>query len=152
VYAELNNGGRALIRASQFTIGRKNDMGIEIAGTKGTLRWAQEDPEKITINLPGKPDLVYWRGVVQPNDGFLKDVPAELLGEITIPSGHVEAHHDAFARLHRSFEADVRAYLDKKPFNCDGSKYANVEDGRMGIYFITKAVESHKKGGVWVDM
>jgi predicted dehydrogenase len=152
VYAELNNGGRALIRATQITIGRKNDMGIEIAGTKGTLRWAQEDPEKITINLPGQPDLVYWRGVVQPNDGFLKDVPAELLGEITIPSGHVEAHHDAFARLHRSFEADVRAYLDKKPFTCDGSKYANVEDGRMGIYFITKAVESHKKGSVWVDM
>ena len=69
-----------------------------------------------------------------------------------MPSGHPEAFHDAFARLHRCFEADVRAYNDKKPFTCDGAKYANVEDGRMGIYFITKAVDSSSKGGAWVDM
>jgi predicted dehydrogenase len=152
VYAELNNGARALVRASQICIGHKNDLGIEIAGTKGTLRWVQEDPERVTIHLPGKPDLVYWRGCVLPNDGFLKDVPSELLGEVTIPPGHPEAFHDAFARLHRCFEADVRAYLDKKPFQCDGSKYANVDDGRMGIYFISKAVESSGKGGAWVTL
>jgi len=152
VYAELNNGAKALIRASQICIGHKNDLGIEIVGTKGTLRWVQEDPERVTIHLPGKPDLVYWRGCVQANDGFLKDLPADLMSEPTIPSGHPEAFHDAFARLHRCFEADVRAYLDKKPFKCDGSKYANVEDGRMGIAFIGKAVESSQRGGVWVSM
>jgi len=152
VYAQLSNGGRALIRASQICIGHKNDLGLEVCGTKGTLRWFQEEPEKLVIHLPGKPDLVYWRKVVEPNDGFLKDLPADLMAEPTIPSGHGEAFHDAFARLHRCFEADVRAYLDKKPFRCDGSKYANVEDGRMGIYFITKCVESSSKDGAWVDL
>lgn len=152
VYAQLSNGGRALIRASQICIGHKNDLGLEVCGTKGTLRWFQEEPEKLIIHLPGKPDLVYWRKVVEPNDGFLKDLPADLMAEPTIPSGHGEAFHDAFARLHRCFEADVRAYLDRKPFNCDGSKYANVEDGRMGIYFITKCVESSSKGGAWVEL
>ena len=152
VYAELNNGGRALIRASQICIGHKNDLGLEVAGTKGTLRWVQEDPEKLVINLPGKPDLVYWRKCVEPNDGFLKDLPADLMAEPTIPSGHGEAFHDAFARLHRCFEADVRAYLDKKPFSNDGSKYANVQDGVMGIRFITKCVESSSKDGAWVEM
>ncbi len=152
VYAELQNGGRALIRASQIAIGHKNDLGLEVNGTRGTLRWSQEDPERLTIHLPGKPDLVYWRGSVAANDGFLKDLPADLMAEPTIPPGHPEAFHDAFARLHRSFEADVRAYLDKKPFKDDGSKYANVEDGRMGIHFISKAVESSTKGGAWVEM
>jgi len=152
VYAQLSNGGRALIRASQICIGHKNDLGLEVCGTKGTLRWFQEEPEKLVIHLPGKPDLVYWRKVVEPNDGFLKDLPADLMAEPTIPSGHGEAFHDAFARLHRCFEADVRAYLDKKPFRCDGSKYASVEDGRMGIYFITKCVESSSKDGAWVDL
>jgi len=87
-----------------------------------------------------------------PNDAFLKNVPVELLAEITLPSGHVEAHHDAFARLHRSFEADVRAYNEGKPCCGDGLKYANVDDGRMGVYFITKAVESSRNGGAWVQM
>ncbi len=97
------------MRASQICIGQKNDLGITVAGTKGTLQWSQEEPESLTILLPGQPDRVYWRGQVSPGDGFLpKDVPADLLAEPTIPSGHPEAFHDAFARLHRCFEADVR--------------------------------------------
>ncbi len=152
VYVQLSNGARGLVRATQIAIGHKNDLGLEVNGTKGTLRWVQEDPERLTINLPGKPDLVYWRGAVSANDGFLKDLPADLMAEPTIPSGHPEAFHDAFARLHRSFEADVRAYNDRKPFRCDGSKYANIDDGRTGIYFIQKAVESSQKGGVWLEM
>lgn len=152
VYVELQNGGRGLVRATQIAIGHKNDLGLEVNGSKGTLRWVQEDPERLTINVPGKPDLVYWRGAVQANDGFLGNLPQDLMAEPTIPSGHPEAFHDAFARLHRSFEADVRAYLDKRPFHCDGSKYASVEDGRTGIYFIQRAVESSAKGGVWVEM
>jgi predicted dehydrogenase len=152
VYAQLNNGARALIRASQICVGHKNDLGLEVCGTRGTVRWSQEDPEKLVIHLPGEPDLVYWRGSVRPHDGFLKDVPQELLQEITTPSGHPEAFHDAFARLHRCFEADVRAFQEGKPFECDGSKYANIEDGRMGIYFINKAVESNCRGNSWVEM
>jgi predicted dehydrogenase len=152
VYADLNNGAKALIRASQICIGHKNGLGIEVNGTKGTLRWEQEDPEKLVIHLPGKPDMTYWRGCVAANDGFLKDLPKDLMAEPTIPPGHGEAFHDAFARLHRCFEADVRAYLDKKPFSCDGAKYANVDDGVMGIRFISKCVESSGKGGAWIDL
>jgi predicted dehydrogenase len=64
VYCQLSNGGRALVRASQIAIGHKNDLGIEVAGTKGTLRWRQEDPESITIHLANQPDRTYWRGAV----------------------------------------------------------------------------------------
>ena len=74
------------------------------------------------------------------------------MAEPTIPPGHPEAFHDAFARLHRCFEVDVRAYEEGKPFQCDGTKYANVEDGRMGIAFIAAAVQSSIKEGAWVDM
>ncbi|MBI1387691.1 MAG: gfo/Idh/MocA family oxidoreductase [bacterium] len=152
VYCELNNGGKALVRASQICIGHKNDLGLEVNGDKGTLVWKQEEPEKVVVHLPGQPDRVYWRGEVQPNDGFFGDIPADLLAEPTIPSGHPEAFHDAFARLHRCFEADVRAYQKGEYKGADGSKYATVNDGRHGIYFITKAVESSQKGGVWVDL
>jgi predicted dehydrogenase len=153
IYCKLSNGGKALVRASQICIGHKNDLGIEIAGTKGTLVWRQEEPEAVTIMLPGQPDRVYWRGAVSPGDGFLpKDVPADLMAEPTIPAGHPEAFHDAFARLHRCFEADVRKWKAGKAFKSDGSKYANVEDGWMGIAFIETCVKSSQKKGAWTAM
>jgi predicted dehydrogenase len=153
VYCKLNNGGKALVRSSQICIGRKNDLGIEVAGTKGTLVWRQEDPECLTIHLAAQPDRVYWRGAVTPGDGFLpKDMPAELMAEPNIPAGHPEAFHDAFARLHRCFEADVRKWKAGGKFACDGSKYANVEDGWMGIAFIQTCLESSAKKGAWTVM
>ncbi len=151
-YCDLSNGGKATVRASQIFTGHKNDLSLEVVGTKGTLRWKQEESECVRINMINQPDRVYWRGGVMPNDGFLKDVPEWLLKEPRIPSGHFEGFHDAYARLHRSFEADVRAYWEGKPFKCDGSKYATVDDGRTGMAFVEAAVESNQKDGAWVKM
>jgi len=152
-YCRLNNGGKALVRASQICIGFKNDLGIIVAGTQGSLRWRQEDPESVTICLDGHPDRTYWRGAVTPGDGFLpRDMPADLMAEPTIPSGHPEGFHDAFARLHRCFEADVRRWQAGGKFSCDGAKYANVEDGWTGIAFIDACVKSGGKRGAWTAM
>ena len=151
-YCQLSNGGKALVRASQVCIGHKNDLGIEVNGTKGSLVWSQEEPEELTILLPDQPNRTYYRGAVAAHDGFLGDLPEDLMAEPNIPPGHPEAFHDAFARLHRCFEQDVRAYLDGNPFNTDGSKYANVADGRIGIAFVAAALKSSEQGGAWVDM
>lgn len=151
-YCELSNGGRAMVRASQITIGYKNDMAIEVVGEKGTLSWRQEEPESLRVFLPGQPDRVYWRGEVKPSDGFLLEVPEALLAEPTIPSGHPEGFHDAFARLHRCFEEDVRAYQNGAYTGNDGSRYATVEDGRMGIAFLVAAVESNRNDHGWASL
>jgi len=154
IYCKLSNGGKALVRASQICIGHKNDLGIEIAGTQGTLRWRQEEPEQLVVHLPNQPDRVYWRGAVAAGDGFLpKDEALEaLLKEPTIPSGHPEAFHDAFARLHRFFEADVRKWKAGEKFACDGGNYANIEDGWMGMAFIATCLKSSAKKGAWTAM
>jgi predicted dehydrogenase len=150
VYCRLNNGARALVRASQIYIGHKNDLGISVVGAKGTLEWKQEDPERVIIRLANQPDRVYWRGAVSPGDGFLPaDLPADLMAEPTIPSGHPEGFHDAFARLHRCFEADVRRWKAGEKFSCDGAKYANVEDGWTGMAFLETALESAASNGKW---
>lgn len=153
IYCKLSNGGKALVRASQICIGSKNDLGITIAGTKGSLSWRQEEPESITIKLPDQPDRVYWRGAVKPGDGFIpKNAPADLFAEPTIPAGHPEAFHDAFGRLHRCFEADVRKWKAGKKFTSDGSKYATVEDGWTGLAFIETCLKSSQKKGAWTAM
>ncbi len=151
-YCELNNGGRALIRSSQIAIGNKNELGIEINGDKGTLKWRQEDPERLVVHLSGQPDRIYWRGEVKTNDGFLQDIPADLLSEPTVPSGHGEGFHDAFARLHRCFEDDVRSYQQGRYVGEDGSRYATVEDGRIGICFLRAALKSSQNDHVWMTM
>jgi len=151
-YGQLSNGGKCLVRASQICHGHKNDLGIVVAGTKGLLRWSQENSEAVTICLPDQPDRVYWRGAVRANDGFLKDVPDWLLNEPTVPAGHPEGFHDAFARLHREFEKDVRKFQAGKAWDCDGSKYANVRDGRMGLAFIEAAVASSHNSNAWTDV
>ncbi len=154
IYCKLSNGAKALVRASQICIGHKNDLGIQIAGTKGTLRWSQEDPEKLTVHLANQPDRVYWRGAIAAGDGFLpKDDRLEaLLKEPTIPAGHPEAFHDAFARLHRFFEADIRKWKAGQKFACDGSNYANIEDGWMGMAFLATCLKSSGKKGAWTSM
>jgi hypothetical protein len=74
------------------------------------------------------------------------------MDESTIPWGHSEGFHDAFARLHRCFEIDVRSYQAGNYAGTDGSKYATVEDGVIGLRFIEKAVESNKSGNAWVNL
>jgi predicted dehydrogenase len=150
-YCRLNNGARALVRATQIAIGHKNDLRLEINGTKGTLLWRQEAPEEVVIILNGQPDRTYFRGGVTPGDGFIPaDIPASLLAEPTIPSGHPEGFHDAYARLHRCFEKDVRAYEAGTYKPADGSEYATVDDGWAGMAFIDAAIKSSQANAAWV--
>lgn len=143
---ELSNGAEARICASQIMIGHKNDLGIEVNCEKGTLVWRQEESEKVTIYLPGQPERVYWRGEVKANDGFLQEVPEWLLNEPTLPSGHAEAFHDAFSRLHRWFGEDVRRNKEGEAPIYAGERYASVLDGLSHMKFIEAAVESSKTG------
>ena len=151
-YCKLSNGGRALIRATQIAIGHLNNLGIEVNCEKGSLIWRQEDAEKIIIRTPSGVDRTYWRGSVPEKDEVLGKVPGWLLNEPTIPPGHVEAFHDAFARLHREFEKDVRLYNAGRKFKCDGSRYANINDGVKHMKFIEAAVKSSKNGSKPIRM
>ena len=151
-YCKLSNGGKGLVRATQIAIGHKNDLRIEVNGEQGSLRWAQEESEKLHVYPLGKPGRVYYRDSNLEPDDFLKNLPQELLEENTIPWGHSEGFHDAFARLHRSFEKDVRAYQANAYIETDGSKYATVEDGLAGFQFIEKAVESSRNNASWVNL
>jgi hypothetical protein len=74
------------------------------------------------------------------------------MAEPTIPPGHGEAFHDAFARLHRCFEEDVRAFQEGRFRGEDGTRYATVEDGRAGLAFLEAAVRSSENDHAWVSL
>lgn len=151
-YLQLENGARGLVRASQICHGFKNDLSITVTGTKGTLRWSQENSEKLEILLPGQPDRTYWRGQVAAGDGFLpEDFSPEILAQPTLPSGHNEGLHDALARLHREFEQDVRTWQSQGKVTCN-KQYAGIEDGWLGMAFLDAALQSSQQEGAFVAM
>src|SRR5262249_20716744 len=55
------NGALGTVTASQISHGRENDIWIEVDGTKGSLEWHQEEPNKMMVRVNGKPHQTYTR-------------------------------------------------------------------------------------------
>src|SRR5438874_5588573 len=83
------NGALGTVTASQISHGRENDIWIEVDGTKGSLEWHQEEPNKMIVRANGKPHQVYTRAG-GPDLGNLAGAASRL------PSGHPEAFFEAF--------------------------------------------------------
>ncbi len=146
---QMENGAEALICASQVMTGHDNNFIAEVSGTLGSLSWSQPDCEKLVIRRNDMPDLVYKRGKVKPNDGFLRELPACLLEEQgKAPADHTEGFHDAFARIHRCFEADVRNWLENgEDYETHaGALYAGINDGVKHMQFLAAAIQCAKSG------
>jgi hypothetical protein len=65
------------------------------------------------------------------------------------PPGHPEGYLEAFATLYKQVCADIRRV---KSGQAPQGGYPTAADGLRGIQFVIKAVESSKKGAVWVEM
>src|SRR5579872_6522713 len=87
---KFRNGALGTVTASQISHGRENDIWIEVDGTKGSLEWHQEEPNKMIVRQNGKPHQVYTRA----GGPYL----GKTAGESTrTPSGHPEGYLEAFA-------------------------------------------------------
>lgn len=137
------NGALGTVTASQISHGRENDLWIEVDGTKGSLEWHQEEPNKLLVRANGQPLKVYTRN---PGAPFLSPVAKE---SCRLPGGHPEAFLEAFANIYVAAFADMTARAAGKKFDYPHSLYPNVNDGVDGMNFITQSVASSKEGGAW---
>jgi predicted dehydrogenase len=137
------NGALGTVTASQISHGRENDIFIEIDGTKKSIEWHQEDPNKLFVRENGQPMKVYTR-----NGGpYLGKAAA---ASTRIPSGHPEGYLEAFANVYNTaFDAMVKR-ANKEKFETVNTIYPNVYDGVEGMLFITQCVESSKLNGAWL--
>jgi predicted dehydrogenase len=139
---KYQNGALGTVTASQITHGRENDIWIEVDGTKGSLEWHQEEPNKMWVRVNGQPHRLYTRA------------GGPYLGETAvrssrIPSGHPEAYLEAFANIYTAAYDDIAARASGKKVEGSNSLYPNVGDGVDGMNFITQAVASSHEGGAW---
>lgn len=142
----FENGAHGTVTASQISHGRENDLFIEIDGTKGSLAWRQEEPNRMTVRENGKPHQIYFR---DPNAPF---TTAGHAAACRIPSGHPEGYLEAFGNIYRNaFDAMAQRALGES-FEKVNTVYPNIRDGVEGMYFITQSVASSKENGAWLPL
>jgi predicted dehydrogenase len=142
VLVEFNNGARGMFTTSAMCAGRKNDLRLEISGSKASLEWRQERPNELWIGRRGA-----------PNELVLKD-PSLLLEPVrsyaALPGGHNEGWPDAFRNLMRNIFTFIAEERD--PSTADGIAFPTFATGYQ-INAITDAIlASHQAGGSWVTI
>ena len=119
---------------SQVAPGRKNGLVLEIAGSHESVRFEQEDPERLWVGRRGA-SLLLRRDpdTLSPDAARLSNVPA----------GHAQGYQDAF----NAFVADAYAAIA-------GERPEGLPTFRDGLRaaLITDAVLESADAGTWVEV
>lgn len=140
------NGAIGTVTASQISHGRENDLQIEIDGTKASLEWHQEEPNKMWVKVNGEPHRLFTR---DPNAPFMN---ASGKAACRLPGGHPEAFFEAFANVYGSAYDDMVLRAQGSPFSLSDTVYPNVFDGVEGMQFVVQSVESSAQDGAWIPL
>jgi predicted dehydrogenase len=141
ILLRLETGAKGVLTCSQVAAGEENALSIRIYGSKAGLEWHQMEPNTLIFKVPNQPKQILRTG--QP---YMSE-EAKLVTRL--PGGHPEGFYEAFANIYKLAIEDIRRVLaGQKPMG----GYPNVYDGLRGMKFVNKAVESSKKGSVWVEM
>jgi predicted dehydrogenase len=120
VLFRLRDGATGTVLVSQVSPGRKNDLHVEIAGERASLRFEQERPETLWLGArDGAREL--WR------DPALLSPDAARLA--TVPVGHPQGYNDAFAAfVADTYDAIAGERPEGLPRFSDGARAADVVD------------------------
>ena len=138
VLLRFNNGNRGVITVSQVAAGRKNQLKLEIAGSKQTFAWNSEAPNEL------------WIGKRDGNNQVLMRDPSlvhpEVRSIITFPGGHNEGFADTSKQMFKEVYAAVEA--GKMPEN---PTFPTFADGYRELLICEKILESNQKQA-WVQV
>ena len=144
VIGELENGGTALITATQIAVGYRNDNGFRVFGTTGSIEWHQERAECLLVRHGDGRDITYWIGAEF-------DLPASVASYLRVPSGHHEDFFPALANLHTTIERLIRARRGEQDVPV-AFPHPSVQEGVAGMKFVAAAVESSNNSGAWTQV
>lgn len=138
VLLRFNNGNRGVITVSQVAAGRKNQLKLEIAGSKKSFAWNSEAPNELWI---GKRDGA--------NEVLLRDpslVHPDVRSIITFPGGHNEGFADTSKQMFKEVYAAIEAgKMPEKP------TFPTFADGYRELLICEKILESNTKQA-WVEV
>jgi len=138
ILIRCTNGVKGIIRTSQIATGEENNIRINVYGSKGALKWEQENPNYLYHLSDDKP-----LQVLKPGHLYNSDIS---LDGTKLPPGHPEGIFDAMGNIYKG----VARAINGESF--DKAEFPPIEDGVRGMDFIEKALESNSKGNVWVEL
>lgn len=137
VLLRLDGNAKGVLRASQIATAEENNFTVAIYGTKGHLKWAQENPNYLYYGLENTP-----LQVLKPGHEFNSDAATQ---STKLPPGHPEGIFDAMGNIYDGV-ADAIANNPR-----EGS-YPDLMDGVRGMQFIECVIQSHKSGNQWINI
>ena len=137
----FEGGARGAAVISQVSPGRKNAFQLELAGSRATLDWDQEDAERLWVRTRDESRLL-TRGA---GDG-----PAPGPGVPSLPAGHPEGWTEALRDLLRPFYAAIAAG-DPPAGELDEAPYPTLTDGARDVAFVEAVLESSREAK-WVTL
>ncbi|MBL6931580.1 MAG: Gfo/Idh/MocA family oxidoreductase [Rhodospirillales bacterium] len=137
-------GARGMLWSSQVAPGNENALRVRIFGEKGGLFWEQEHPNHLSFAPFGEPPRTITRGGAGSGD------VAEHATRT--PAGHPEGYLEGFANIYNDVAEVISARLENREPDPMATTYPTVQDGVKGVRFITAAVRSSNKGGVWTKL
>ena len=137
VLVRFDNGAKGTFTAGQVCAGHKNDLVLEVCGSKSSILWRQEQQNELWI---GHRDTA--NQILQKDPSLLD---AETRGYAHLPGGHQEAWADAFCNLMRDIYGCITQ--DKQP-----EIFATFEDGYRSNCIVEAILASAKRGGVWTKI
>src|SRR5262249_46323022 len=97
----FRNGALGTLTASRISHGRENDLGIEIDGTRASLRWRQEEPNVLLLRANDWPQRLFTR---DPGAAFMGEAAR---ASCRLPAGHPEGFLEAFANVYTAAFEDI---------------------------------------------
>ncbi len=138
----FDNGAVGNFFASQVCAGHKNDLRIEINGSKASLEWKKERSEELWIGRRGAANQMLVK------DPGLMDPSAQAYA--AMPGGHNEGWPDAFRNLMRNIFLFIAEGRD--PASADGIAFPTFQTGYEVACVVDAILQSQRAGGTWADV
>jgi len=142
VLLKFDNGAKGAFSVGQVCAGHKNDLEIEICGSKASFKWRQEHQNELLIGHRDRPNEI-----LQKDPSLVGDVARRYAH---LPGGHQESWADAFANLMR----DIYGFIaeGKKPTDPHPPAFATFEDGYRANCIVEAILQSASKGSAWTKV
>lgn len=138
----LSNGARGSFWVTQAAAGVENSLKFRVSGSKGTLEWLQEIPQRLDYKQLGAPAEV--RTPNGPGTLPLAHRSSRIV------AGHPEGFPSGFANIFSDAAEAIAARRAGKEPDPLALNFPNAYDGLAGIRFVTAAIESSRANGQWV--
>ena len=144
VLLKFDNGANGVLMASQVAAGEENALKVRVYGEKGSIEWAQQEPNTLIVRWLDQPTQILRAG-----SNYGDRLSSYATHNCRTPGGHPEGYLEAFGNLYRNFALALSAKIDGVEPKLETLDYPSVDDGIRGMAFIDNVVRSSASSEKW---